>query len=169
MTRLAPVLYAIVLAQSGCFLASTDSAEKESGSSGDTTGDLTPGDDGDGGDADDGSDVGDDDGADDGDDGADDGDGGADDGDDGDHDDCKIEDGAIGTDVSLALGSKTVTFSDWVAKDGSPGEFVGFTITLEGADSISYRVKAGTEVFPSSDLVWLSPNGTSGPEAKGIS
>jgi hypothetical protein len=88
---------------------------------------------------------------------------------DGDRDDCKVEGEDIGSDVALELGSVVVTFGHWIAKADSPGEYVGFTIALEGADAITYRVKAGGEVFEGTAPTWVHPAGTSGPEAKGIS
>jgi len=146
MLRSASLLSAFLLAQAGCFMTDSGSSQNESESSGS-------------------EDVGGDDVTDDGGDAEDDGDG-----DDGEDDDCeKIENEAIGAEVSLELGSVTVSFSDWIAKEDSPGEFVGFTLTLEGDDSISYRVKAGGEVLPSAELVWLHPAGTTGSEAHGIS
>jgi hypothetical protein len=87
----------------------------------------------------------------------------------GDRDDCKIEGEDIGRDVVVELGSVSVTFGDWVAKEDSPGEYVGFTMAVEGADGIAYRVKAGGEVFDDTALTWIHPAGTSGPEASGIS
>jgi hypothetical protein len=88
----------------------------------------------------------------------------------GDNDDCKIEDEAIGQDgVELQLGGKTVRFESWVPKADSDGEFVGFTLSLSGGDSVSYVVKASGELYASSDLTWSHPNGDSGSEAPGIS
>jgi hypothetical protein len=90
--------------------------------------------------------------------------------DDFDRDDCKIEDEAIGQEGALlTLGEKTVTVHDWVGKDGEPGEFVGFSLTVEGGDTISYVVKAGGETHPSNELTWSHPNGTGGSEVPGIS
>ena len=87
----------------------------------------------------------------------------------GDRDDCKIEGEDIGREVVVELGSVSVTFGDWVGKEDSPGEYIGFTVALEGADRIAYRVKAGGEVFGDTALTWVHPAGTSGPEASGIS
>jgi hypothetical protein len=87
-----------------------------------------------------------------------------------DRDDCKIEGDAIGQEgVILRLGAKTVTFSDWVAKSDSPGEYIGFSLSLEGADTISYVVKTGGELHPSTSLVWAHPNGDAGDQTPGIS
>ena len=88
-----------------------------------------------------------------------------------DRDDCKIEDEQIGQeDVVLALGSRTVTFSDWVGKTGSPGEFVGFSIAVSGGGSISYVVKTGGEKHAGSAATWMHPAGPDGgPNAPGIS
>jgi hypothetical protein len=144
-------LVSLLVLVAACAASDTGTGQGQSGSSD--------------GDGDDGTDDGDD-GTDGGDDGTDDGE---DDGGDGDRDDCKIEGEDIGRDVVVELGSVSVTFGDWVAKEDSPGEYVGFTMTLEGADSIAYNVKAGGEVFADTALTWIHPAGASGPEAKGIS
>ncbi len=40
----------------------------------------------------------------------------------------KIEGSAIGqVGVSVTLGTLSVTFESWIAKDGEPNEYVGFT------------------------------------------
>jgi hypothetical protein len=78
----------------------------------------------------------------------------------GDTDECKIEGSQIGREnLVMDLGNKTVTFTDWVAKPGSPGEYNGFTITVDGASSISYIVKAGTQRFASTTMSWTHPSG----------
>jgi hypothetical protein len=80
---------------------------------------------------------------------------------------CKIEGSAIGHDgFVLTLGSKAVRFSDWVLKDGAQTEYVGFSISIAGASSADYVVKAATELFPSSASTWLHP---AGPAANAIS
>jgi hypothetical protein len=87
-----------------------------------------------------------------------------------DRDDCKLEGDAIGQEgVTLRLGAKTVTVHDWIAKADSPGEYVGFSQTLAGGTTISYVVKAGGELHPSTELVWLNPRGDAGSEVPGIS
>jgi hypothetical protein len=87
-----------------------------------------------------------------------------------DRDDCKVEDGDIGVQgVSLDLGSKKVTFESWIPKDDSPGEFVGFTLSLAGGDTISYLVKSGGARHAAQGLSWAHPNGTSGSDVPGIS
>lgn len=94
----------------------------------------------------------------------------ADDGAELDRDDCKIEDADIGVeDLVLTVGDIEVTFFDWIQKDGEPGEYVGFSVAISGADSLSYVVKAGGERFESDADSWLHPNGTGGPEASAIS
>jgi hypothetical protein len=83
---------------------------------------------------------------------------------------CKIEGGQIGEDVVIYLGPKTVTFGDWIGKSGSPGEYVGFSLTLDGGSSVSYVVKAGTERHPSTATAWVHPAGPDGgSNAPGIS
>lgn len=152
-------LVSLLVLLAACTAADTGSGQGQSGS-GASDGEGEDGDsDGEDGGADDGSD-----------DGADDGDAPGDDGGGhGDRDDCKIEGEDIGRDVVVELGSVSVTFGDWVVKEDSPGEYIGFTMTLEGAEGISYRVKAGGEVFADTALTWVHPAGTSGPDASGIS
>ena len=86
-------------------------------------------------------------------------------------DECKIEGDDIGNDgVVLRLGARTVTFHDWVSKTGEPNEYVGFTISLTGTNSVGYVVKAGTDRFPSRELTWMHPAGADGgATANGIS
>ena len=83
---------------------------------------------------------------------------------------CKLEGNDIGNeDVVVYLGSKSVRVHDWVGKTGAPGEYVGFSLTLDG-DTIAYRVKASGEVYPSDALTWMHPNGPDGgSKAPGIS
>jgi hypothetical protein len=89
----------------------------------------------------------------------------------GDNDECKIEGGQIGRDgVAIQLGSKTVTFGNWVGKSGSPGEYVGFSLTLAGGSAVSYVVKSGGERAPSTSLTWVHAAGPGGgSNAPGIS
>lgn len=87
-----------------------------------------------------------------------------------DQDECKIEGsalGAVGAQVNTRRG--VVTFTAWEPKAGSNGEFIGFAISLEGQSDVSYVVKAGTELFASTDLIFSHPNGDQGSSAKGIS
>lgn len=87
-----------------------------------------------------------------------------------DSDDCKIEDGDLGVQgISVDLGSKIVTVESWMEKDDSPGEYVGFTLSLEGGDTIGYLVKTGGEVYGGEGLSWSHPNGTSGSEVPAVS
>lgn len=80
-----------------------------------------------------------------------------------DTDECKIEGDDIGSDgVVLRLGSRTVTFHDWVSKDGEAGEYVGFSISVAGTDSVGYVVKASTDQYPSRATTWLHPAGAGG-------
>jgi hypothetical protein len=97
-------------------------------------------------------------------------DGEGDDGEGYDNDDCKIEGGDIGEDgVQVLLGSRTVTFDSWAPKVGEAGEYVGFSISVSGADSVGYEVKTGGELHASSDTTWAHPNGDEGSEVPGIS
>lgn len=87
-----------------------------------------------------------------------------------DRDACKIEGSQIGREgATLRLGPKTVTFHDWVRKAGE-NEYVGFSITVTGADSVGYVVKASGELHHSTALTWLHPAGPDGgSKAPGIS
>ncbi|MBA3502435.1 MAG: hypothetical protein M4D80_36250 [Myxococcota bacterium] len=87
-----------------------------------------------------------------------------------DSDECKLEGSAIGVEKTvIQLGSKAVRVHDWVAKTGSHGEYVGFSLTL-GGDTVAYKVKASGEVYPSSTLTWIHPNGPDGgSKSPGIS
>lgn len=77
-----------------------------------------------------------------------------------DTDDCKIEGSQIGQDgLVLRLGPKSVTFTDWVTKPGEPNEYMGFSMTISGAESVSYIVKAGGERYPSTAATWSHPLG----------
>jgi len=83
---------------------------------------------------------------------------------------CKIEGSLIGREGAvLEHGKRIVTFHNWVDKADSPGEYVGFALTVEGSSSVSYIVKTGTKVFSSTAKTWLDPAGTSGSSASGIS
>jgi hypothetical protein len=89
----------------------------------------------------------------------------------GDSDACKIEGSQIGEEgIAVHLGAKTVTISDWVEKTGSPNEYVGFSIDLTGGSTISYVIKASGELYPSTALTWMHPNGPDGyDQSPGIS
>jgi hypothetical protein len=79
-----------------------------------------------------------------------------------DSDECKLEGDAIGEQTVIDLGSKSVRVHDWVGKTGSPGEYVGFSVTIGGGDAVTYKVKAAGEVYPSDTLTWMHPNGPDG-------
>ena len=76
---------------------------------------------------------------------------------------CKIEGSQIGQNgLAIDLGSRTLTFSNWIPKSGAPGEYAGFNLTLAGGGEIHYIVKSGGELHPSESLSWVHPNGPSG-------
>jgi hypothetical protein len=76
---------------------------------------------------------------------------------------CKIEGGEVGIeDILVRLGSKSVLVHDWVAKTGSPGEFVGFSLTVGNGAALGYVVKAAGEVYESGTTTWIHPNGADG-------
>ncbi|MDQ3366221.1 MAG: hypothetical protein M3680_12410 [Myxococcota bacterium] len=78
-------------------------------------------------------------------------------------DECKIEGSQIGEEgLVIRLGAKTVTITNWVAKTGSPDEYVGFSIGLAGGSTIGYVVKSSVERHPSTTMTWLHPNGADG-------
>lgn len=81
----------------------------------------------------------------------------------------KVGDDQLGTTgIPLLAGTATVTMTHWTQKDGEPGEYVGFAYDARGTVFVS--VKAGAETFVAPGTgAWVNPNGTSGPEAKGIS
>lgn len=79
---------------------------------------------------------------------------------------AKIEGSDIGVvGATLDVDGQTVTFTAWTAKEGDGGDFVGFTISPPSF----YSVKSGLDIHTGSGTVFLNPNGTSGPTAKGIS
>jgi hypothetical protein len=87
-----------------------------------------------------------------------------------DRDSCKIEGSDIGVEgLVVKLGRTSVTFDEWVSKDGESGEYVGFSISVSGAERVGYIVKAGGERYHSEDSTWQHPNGSDGSEAAAIS
>jgi hypothetical protein len=86
-----------------------------------------------------------------------------------DGEDCKIEGPKMGQPgATIDLGTSLVTFDSWVAKANDASEYVGFTISVEGAP-VDYVVKAGTDLYASSDTSWVHPAGTAGSKANAIS
>jgi len=81
----------------------------------------------------------------------------------------KIEGSEIGRlGLTLSVGDVELTFVDWIVKEDSPGEFIGFE--LESTGSIpEYVVKAGADRFAGNSTRWVHPNGTTGPQAHAIS
>ncbi|HWO26401.1 MAG TPA: hypothetical protein VNO30_47055 [Kofleriaceae bacterium] len=76
---------------------------------------------------------------------------------------CKVEGSQIGQiGLAIDLGSRMLTFSKWIPKSDSPGEYAGFNLTLAGGGEIHYIVKAGGELHPSESLSWVHPSGISG-------
>ncbi len=68
---------------------------------------------------------------------------------------AKIEGAQIGEEnVTLTIGSKSIRFFGWIAKEGEPGEFIGFSIETSG--SLVTRVKAGTETYPVDSSSWVN-------------
>jgi hypothetical protein len=84
---------------------------------------------------------------------------------------CKIEGADIGR-VGASVkppGHTAIRFASWIEKEGSPGEYVGFTLWGDYAGA-TYVVKAGTETFTvNGDGSWSHPAGAGGSTAHGIS
>lgn len=80
----------------------------------------------------------------------------------------KIEGGQIGqVPQTLTFSGITLTITGWTDKVGEAGEKVGFSFTSSGP--VLYAVKASVRTFVSSGTTWVHPDGTSGPDANGIS
>lgn len=60
----------------------------------------------------------------------------------------KFENEAIGVDgISATLDGVTVTLSGWIAKDGEPDEFIGFSYAFSGGEfTDAVKVKSGRGV-----------------------
>jgi hypothetical protein len=87
-----------------------------------------------------------------------------------DRDNCKIEGSDIGVEgLVVKLGRVSITFDQWVGKNGESGEYVGFSFSVSGADRVGYIVKAGGERYHSEDRTWQHPNGSGGSDASAIS
>ncbi len=70
--------------------------------------------------------------------------------------------------VKVTVAGIDVTFTSWRFKDDGPGESVGFNYT--STEPVCISIKAGSGTFQTSAAdTWVNPNGTSGPEASGIS
>lgn len=73
---------------------------------------------------------------------------------------CKIEGSQIGREgVALQLGATRVTFHDWIAKPDSEGEYVGFSISIDGDPYEHFLVKAGTKKYIVDSTSWMHPDG----------
>ena len=82
---------------------------------------------------------------------------------------CKISGTGIGKEGIYAhIGSTVATFGHWVPKPGAPGEYVGFTLFIDGAPSVGYVVNAAGETYASHSLTWFDPNGADGANAPAI-
>lgn len=82
---------------------------------------------------------------------------------------AKIEDGDIGViGIEIDVGNTSVRIDTWTPKVGEPDEYVGFSFSTSGG-RVSYRVKAGGEVYTGEGTAWSHPNGDQGPGASAIS
>lgn len=84
-----------------------------------------------------------------------------------DRDDCKIEGADIGREGAMVvLDRGTATFVDWIPKAGSPGEYIGFSLVLDGTTGdVPFAIKAGGEVHQATGTFWKHV----GAECSGIS
>jgi hypothetical protein len=83
---------------------------------------------------------------------------------------CQLAASQIGKEgTTLEHGKRIVTFHNWIPKSGSSGEYVGFSLTVEGSNTVSYIVKESTSSYASTAKTWISPSGTSGSTAPAIS
>jgi hypothetical protein len=80
-------------------------------------------------------------------------------------DSCTVDGEVIGRNgYVLDLGTANVTFTNWVPKPGSTGQFIGFTATVGGGPSqLVYKVEAGDVKYISDDTTWLDPTRGSNP------
>lgn len=80
----------------------------------------------------------------------------------------KIEGNLIGVEgETLQVGTKIVTFHDWVLKVGEADEYHGFSWDQTG--TVDVRVKAGNETFIASGGSWLHPSaGTNAPAISNV-
>jgi len=77
---------------------------------------------------------------------------------------CALASSQIGKEgATLEHGKRIVTFHNWVPKSGSPGQYVGFSLTVEGSSSVSYIVKSSTVSYASTAKTWVAPSATSTP------
>ena len=80
----------------------------------------------------------------------------------------RLDSNQLGKDVTLTIdGTRTITITGWTTKTGRNDQYVRFS--FEASGPVAYTVKAGTETFSDTVLLWAHPAGLSGPQAKGIS
>lgn len=68
---------------------------------------------------------------------------------------CTLQSGIGVEGAMVVLGSRNVTFHDWITKPGET-DVIGFSITIDGADSLGYVVKAGPDRFHSTATTFLN-------------
>lgn len=86
----------------------------------------------------------------------------------------KIEDEQIGVEgLAVSVDGVTLTFSNWIEKADSPGEYIGFDYTTTGGTFAEFDVKQGQEyVYVTLDGTsgsWHNNTGISGSDVKGTS
>jgi hypothetical protein len=85
----------------------------------------------------------------------------------------KIEGGSVGREGVLDVCGRQVSITDWIPRNDSPGEWIGFSYSVTGDPLDRILIKAGPDTFvteqPATAGSWVHPGGTAGPDAKAIS
>ena len=81
---------------------------------------------------------------------------------------AKIEGADIGVEgLVLVVGTKTIRFHDWSAKNGEPNEFIAFAYD-ESAPLLVF-VKAGGETYDAANGSWVHPSAATDASASAVS
>jgi hypothetical protein len=73
---------------------------------------------------------------------------------------CEVATASLGRENHLVrLGSRVVLVHDWIAKPGSPGKYLGFSVTVSNGAPMSYLVKANTQSYSGKTTSWSAPDG----------
>jgi hypothetical protein len=74
----------------------------------------------------------------------------------------------LGKNLTVTIGgTRTITLTGWTLKTEKTDQYVRFS--FEASGPVAYTVKAGTETFSDTVLLWAHPRGLSGSNVKGIS
>ncbi len=86
-------------------------------------------------------------------------------------DSVKLDTGLVGVlGATVAVDGVSLTITKWYEKTDESTDYYGFDFAATGSyTSISYVVKAGTELFNGNSSTWLNEYGTCGPSVHGIS